>query len=32
VAAAIHIASNRGCKIMIKGEQMGMNGGEFEIF
>jgi len=32
VAGAIHIASNGEGKIMIKGEQMGMNGGEREIF
>jgi hypothetical protein len=32
VAGVIHIASNGEFKIMIKGEQMGMNGGECEIF
>jgi mannose-6-phosphate isomerase-like protein (cupin superfamily) len=32
VAGAIHIASNGEGKIMIKGEEMEINGGECEIF
>lgn len=32
MAGAIHTASNGEGKIVIKGEQMGMNEGEYEIF
>ena len=32
MAGAIHKASNGKGKIMIKGEQTGMNGGEYEMF